>query len=211
MKITKTATLAGLATFLLATTAMAASAVSVKDMPNGNPVSLTGTVEDFDSQHSFTLNDGSGTVKVDLSSAKSLVLKNGDKVNVTGTVDKGIILTDVLAQSVTEDKGFGERVGNAIDSITGDKPSSDARPVTIAALPTTGLIKVSGMVESVSSAKKFTLKDQTGSVDVTIKSDQSASLNKGTHVAVIGYVEKGILGNSINATEVHVTSSTDSP
>jgi len=191
----------------LSTTALAAATVSVKEMPDGSEVTLSGTVEDFDSEHSFTLRDASGAVKVDLRSTKSMILKDGEKVNVTGLVNHTFLRTDVVARNVSEDKGVGERIGEAIDSVTGEDAAGSAQTATIQTLPDSGLVEVNGTVDSVSNAKKFTLKDSTGHVDVTIKSGESASLKRGAEVTVIGNVNKGLLGKSINATEVDVRSS----
>lgn len=203
MTFTKTITLTSFAV-LLSTSALAATANSVGNMQNGSAVSLSGTVENFDSAKSFTLRDASGEVKIDLSSSKSIVLKNGDKVDVSGTVDKGIMTTAVVATKVEEDKNVGQQIGEAIDSATGQTPASNATQVSIKALPEKGLVKVSGTVDSVSSEKKFTLRDSTGTVDVAIKSDQSASLHKGSGVTVVGYVNNGLLGKSIDASQVEV-------
>ena len=206
MKFTETMLIAGI-TALLSTTALAdATSASVSNAPNGGPVTLSGTVEDFDNAHSFTLRDNSGTVKVDLSAAKSVVLKNGETVDVTGTVNKGVLGTTVVATSINEDKAVGQQIGEAIDSVTGQDAAGSAKVVNIRSLPKTGLVKVTGMVESVSNQKKFTLKDSTGHVDVNITSGESASLNKGAQVTVVGHVDNGILSKSINATEVDVQS-----
>ncbi len=205
MKYAKIMLMAGVAS-LFSTAVMAASANSIRSLPNNDKVTLNGTVEDFNSEHSFRLHDSSGSVTVDLSSAKSVVLKDGEKVTVDGTVRQTILGSDVVAGNVSEDKGLGARVGEAIDSATGQDAAASAQPVTIAALPDAGLVKVDGIVDGVSSEKKFTLKDSTGHVDVTIKSGESASLNKDTEVTVIGYVDKGVLGKTISATEVDVRS-----
>jgi uncharacterized protein YdeI (BOF family) len=208
MKFPTRTTLAATAAMLFATAALAATSTtsSISNMPNGGMVSLTGTVENFDNAHSFVLRDSTGTMKVDLSGAKSVVLKNGDTVDVTGKIDKGLLGTQVAATSVNEDKGVGQQIGDAIDSMTGQTPASNAQAFNVKSLPSNGLVKVSGMVDSVSSEKKFTLKDSTGDVTVNLAAGQSASLNKGAAVSVVGYVDSGMLGKSINATEVDVQS-----
>ncbi len=206
MKFNKTVIIASIAT-LFSAAALASTAVSVKDLPKGSYVTLNGTVEDFDSEHTFMLRDPSGSIKIDLSSANSVALKEGEKVSITGTVNQTILGTDVVATSVTEDKGVGQQVGEAIDSVTGQNAAGSARTVTIQTMPDTGFVKLNGIVESVESEKKFTLKDAYGKIDINITSSTSASLNKGTEVTVIGYVEKAILGKHINATEVDIRSS----
>lgn len=205
MIFAKTVLLAGVTAFL-STSALAADATTmmIKDLPSNGEVTLSGIVEDFDNEHAFMLRDSSGTVKIDLSSAKPMVLKNGERVSVTGSVNHTILGTNVVARDVDEDKGVGQVIGEAIDSVTGQDAAGSAQVVTISALPDAGFVKINGMVDSVSSARKFTLKDQTGKVDVHIKSGESASLKKGVEVAVIGNVDKGLLGKAINATEVNV-------
>lgn len=203
MQFTKAILLGSIAAVFL-TPAMAATATSVKEMPDGRKLTLYGVVEEFDSKHAFMLRDSSGFVKIDLSSAKPMVLNNGEKVIVTGQVHQTILGADVVAISVSEDKGIGQKVGEAIDSVTGQDAAGEALFVKINSLPTSGLVKIDGNVESIDSEKKFTLIDSTGHIDVTIKSSESASLNKGTPVTVIGYVDNGLLGKSINATKVEV-------
>jgi uncharacterized protein YdeI (BOF family) len=205
MKFTKTILIAGI-TALLSTPSLAAAATSVKNMPDGSHLTVSGVVEEFDSEHAFMLRDSSGFVKVDLSSAKPMVLKNGEKVTVTGVVNQTILGVDIVASRVSEDKGVGEKVGEAINSVTGQDAAGDAQAVSIRSLPKSGLVKINGIVDSVDSEKNFKLKDSTGHIDVTIKSGESASLNKGTPVTVIGYVDNGLLEQSINATEVDVRS-----
>ena len=189
---------------LLPVGADAATALAVKDLPNGNQVTLQGTVEDFNSQHSFMLRDNSGSVKIDLSSTHAVVLKEGEQVTVSGTVNQTILGPDVIAASVSEDKGIGQKVGEAIDSVTGQDAAGSARTSTIASLPKSGLVSVNGVVQSVYSGKSFAMKDPTGVIDVAIKSGESASLNKGTEVTVIGNVDDGFFSKSINATEVKI-------
>ncbi|MGE3622248.1 MAG: NirD/YgiW/YdeI family stress tolerance protein [Bdellovibrionales bacterium] len=204
MNIRKTIAVTSLAVLLSSTALAANTASAVKDMPDGGQVTLSGTVEEFNNEKSFTLRDSSGTVKVDMGSAKSVVLKNGEKVTVNGTVDKGITGTTIAATSVAQDKAIGQQVGEAIDSVTGQDQAANAQPVNIKSLPDSGLVKLQGTVEDVSSEKKFTLKDSTGSVDVSLKSSESAALHKGSGVTVVGYVNKGLMGKSIDATKVDI-------
>jgi len=205
MKISKTMLIASAAA-LFSTAALAATTASLKDAPDASQVTLSGTVENFDSAHSFTLRDASGTASIDLSKAPSVILKNGESVDVSGIVNKGMMGTTITAQNVSENKAIGQKVGEAIDSVTGNDADSNARQVTVKTIPASGLIKVNGTVDSIDNAKKFTLKDSTGNVDVNIKSSESASLTKGAHVTVIGYPDKGMLGTTINATKVELQS-----
>lgn len=211
MKIRHTLAVAGIATLLsvpFAINAWAATATpisSVKNLSNGEDVTVTGTVQDFDERHPFTLQDSSGNIQIDLSSAKPIVLKNGQKVTITGTIDKGLLTTDIMATDVNIDTSVGEKIGNAIDSITGQSTSTDAQVVRVQSLPDTGLVKIKGVVDSVDGSKKFTLRDSTGQVDVNLKQDQT--LRRGSEVTVVGYVDKSLIGKGINATEVDVNSS----
>lgn len=213
MKFMKATIIAGIVA-LSAAPALAAvtSAAAIKNLPDGGGVTLNGTVEDFDSEHFFTLRDSTGTVKIDLSAAKSVVLTNGERVTVAGTIrNRGILGTSISARTVSEDKGVGQRIGEAIDSATGEDAAGYARTANIVSLPKSGLVKINGTVDSVDSEKKFTLKDQTGHIDIAIKPGMSASLNKGTEVTVVGYVNNGMLGKSIEATEVDVVASSMPP
>ena len=188
----------------LSSAALATSTIMVKDYPDGGTVTLQGTVEDFSNAHSLLLRDLRGTIKIDLSSTQPITLQDGEKINVTGTVHHTLLGTDIIATTVSEDKGVGQEVGEAIDSLTGQDVASGARVVTIQALPATGLVKVNGVVSRVGNSKNFTLKDSTGNIGVTIVSGESASLKKGTEVTVVGNVDKGLLGKSINAIQVDV-------
>jgi uncharacterized protein (TIGR00156 family) len=73
---------------------------AAKSLPDGSEVTISGTVENFDSRHPFTLRDSSGAINVDLSDIKPIVLHNGEKVTITGDVDKGFLSTNVAATDV---------------------------------------------------------------------------------------------------------------
>lgn len=77
---------------------------AVPSMPDGTEVTITGTVENFDSRHPFTLRDASGTIDVDLSDVRPIALHDGEKVTITGDVSKGalggLLGTDVAATDV---------------------------------------------------------------------------------------------------------------
>jgi uncharacterized protein YdeI (BOF family) len=130
-------------------------------------------------------------------------VKNGDKVLVTGIVDKGFFSTNISARTVTADKTLGQTVGEAIDAVTGQNNNGAMQVATIKALPESGFIKIDGMVDSPENTK-FTLKDSTGTVEVDLKTTPASSLNQGAEVTVTGYVRKGILSKSVDATEVNM-------
>jgi hypothetical protein len=56
----------------------------------------------------------------------------------------------------------------------------------------------------VDNEKNFTVKDETGKVDVKVISAQNAGLTKGARVTVVGQVNKGMMGKDIEATQVIV-------
>jgi uncharacterized protein YdeI (BOF family) len=128
MKIATIMMVAGTVLLLSALPSMAAptaddsqksTTAAVSSMPDGTEVTITGTVENFDSRHPFTLRDSSGTIKVDLSSAKPIVLKDGEKVTVTGDVSKSLLGTNINATDVNIDS---ENVAPA------PAPSTSANP-----------------------------------------------------------------------------------
>lgn len=191
------------AALLFSTTALAGS-VSVKELPDQGSVVLNGTVDSVANEREFTLRDQTGTVTIEIASAESVVLKKGDTVTVTGTVDKGMMGTDIKASDVDVHKGFVESIGTAVKATPGI-PVSGTTEMKIGELPKSGMVKVSGTVDGVESEKKFTLHDETGSINVDVKSAESAAVTKGAHVTVIGYIDDGLLAKDINATQVMVT------
>jgi hypothetical protein len=63
---------------------------NVDELPNNGKVTVKGVVDDVDEKdQTFDLEDDSGSVKIEATS--SLLVKEGDTVTVTGTVDKGLI------------------------------------------------------------------------------------------------------------------------
>lgn len=189
---------------LMCTSAMAANGtISIKDLPDGGEVSLTGTVDAIDNEREFTLRDSTGAIDVEIKSAESVVLKKGDKVSVSGTIDKGLTSTEIDAKSVVVHKNISETIGEAIEGSTGVSIQG-AESYHINNLPKEGMVKISGTVTEVDSEKEFTLKDSTGSIDIDVESSEAAALTKGAQVTVIGYVDNGMLGKDINATKVLV-------
>jgi uncharacterized protein YdeI (BOF family) len=185
---------------LLSTSALA-DVKAIKEMPNGGNVTLSGTVDKVNNERKFVLRDGSGTVDVEIKSGQSLMLRQGENVTVTGTVDKGVLGTTINANNVEGSKGVVEATKKALDTVT-DGATNAAPTVAIKNLPETGAVRVTGVVEDVSSDKKFTLRDQTGTVNVEVKSGESAVVTKGAEVTVVGNVSSGVLGKDINATNV---------
>ena len=192
---------------LLSTSAMAAM-TSIKDLPSSGAVTLSGSVNKVKNEREFSLRDASGTVDVNLKSNQSVVLKEGQKVTVNGMVDKGILGKSIDATSVQTEKSMSENVDESIEKNT-NLSMEGATATTVKALPKEGKVKLSGTVTDVDSEKKFTMKDSTGSIDVSLKeSSEAAALKEGSEVTVIGYVDSGITGKSLNATKVMVISDT---
>jgi uncharacterized protein YdeI (BOF family) len=61
-------------------------------------------------------------------------------------------------------------------------------------------------VIDIDNEKEFTLRDETGSINIDIVSAQNAALTEGAEVTVIGNVNNGMLGKSIDAKEVLIVS-----
>lgn len=188
---------------LLSTSALAAN-VMINQLPDSGTVTLSGTVSKVKNEKEFTLRDSSGTVDVNIENGQSVVLKEGAKVSVNGTVDKGILGKDINASSVTVDKSMSEAVSEGIEKNT-SMSMEGAQNFTISQLPKEGKVKISGTVTDVDNEKEFTLKDASGSIDVDLdESAESAALKQGAEVTVIGYVDNGMTGKDINATKVMV-------
>jgi uncharacterized protein YdeI (BOF family) len=187
---------------LLSSTAMAAN-ISVKTLPDEGQVTINGVVDSVHNEREFTLRDNSGKINVDIESSQSVVLKEGDEVTVTGKIDKDITGKDINASKVDVRKGIVQGVSDAVKGIPGVSTTS-ASAFNINSLPDNGMVKVTGTVTDVSGEKAFTLKDDTGTIDVDVESRQNAALTEGAKVTVIGNIDKGLLGKDIKATEVIV-------
>ncbi len=187
--------------FVFATNAYAEGTQTIRTLPDKGTVTLHGIVDKVKNEHEFTLRDDTGTINVDMLSQDSVMLKKGAEISVTGEVDKNLFGKDINASKVVVNETVGQSIGKALESATGVS-IKNAQTSTIQALPDEGLVKISGTVDSISNEKEFTLKDSTGSIDVDITSEEAAALQEGTHVTVIGYVDKGALGKDINATSV---------
>lgn len=204
MKTSMFLTVAGVAT-LLSTTALAAdvSNASAKKMPDDSYVTISGTVESVQNEREFKLRDNTGTIGVDIKSNQSVVLKPGQYVTVSGTVDNDLGMVDIDATDVYAHKGFTRSVSDALRGMKGVS-TSDAQAFNIKDLPKEGMVKVTGTVTDVDNEKEFTLRDESGSINVDIESNEKAALKKGARVTVIGSVDSGALGKDINATQVIV-------
>lgn len=194
-------TVAG-AVALLSTSALAAS-VTIKDLPDEGTVMLKGVVKSVENEREFTLQDETGSINVDIASGQSVVLKAGDQVAITGTVDKDITGTDIKASHVDVRKGFVEGMSDATKAVPGVS-TTDAQAYTIGSLPKDGLVKVTGLVTEVDNEQEFTLKDDTGSIAVDVKSSEKAALTEGAKVTVIGLIDSGLMTKHLQAHRVFV-------
>lgn len=197
--------IAGL-TALMAGTALSATQTTIKSLPDKGEVSISGTVASVENEREFTLRDETGSIGVDIASNQSVVLKKGDKVTVTGMVDSGITGTDINASDVTVHKDMSEAMGDVIEGNTAIS-FEGASSYKISQLPKEGLVKISGTVSDVDNETAFTVRDDSGKIDVNMESAESAALTKGATVTVIGYVDSGLLGKDINAKKVLVVES----
>ncbi len=181
---------------------------TIKTLKTGDHVNLSGSVDNIKNEREFTLRDKTGTMDVNIASNESVVLKQGDTVNVAGTVDSGFFSTAVNASQVDVRKGIVNAVSDAIEGNT--KISLEgANSYDINSLPAQGLVKISGTVKDVDNEKKFTLQDQTGTIDIKVGSAEKAALTEGARVTVIGYVDDGMMGKDINAKKILVVADSD--
>lgn len=193
---------------LLSTSAMAGM-TNISQLPSEGNVTISGVVESVNNEREFTIRDKTGSIGVDLAAGQSLTLKKGDHVTVHGEIDDKFVTKDINAKNVDVDKDLAEGVSDAIKSIPGVS-TRDATAYNISQLPEKGMVKVSGVVTDVDNAKEFTLKDDTGSVNIDVESSENAALAEGARVTVIGKVDSGIMGKDINANRVIVTANAKS-
>ncbi|MGE0754039.1 MAG: NirD/YgiW/YdeI family stress tolerance protein [Alphaproteobacteria bacterium] len=193
---------AALTAVLLSGTALANNEY-VKELPDKSILTVTGTVDSVDNEREFTLRDSTGTIGVDIESNQSVVLKKGDTVTISGSVDKDITGTDINATDVYVHKGFTQSVSDTLKSIPGVS-TTNASAYYIKDLPKEGVVKLTGMVADVDNEKEFTLRDDTGEINVDVESAANAALAKGAKVTVIGTVDSDLAGKDINAVEVIV-------
>lgn len=198
----------GVALFF-ASIALAAQNTIINNLPDSGAVSVSGVVEKVSSSREFTLRDNSGSIDVKLTASESAVLKQGDSVTVSGIIEKpvwGLMGRDISAASVQVNKDLPTALSDAVTKTTGISMDK-AEPVQIGKLPDQGMVQITGTVYKISDQKNFTLKDATGTVNVSIESDENVVLANGAEVTVTGFVNKGMLGKKIKATHVILMSS----
>jgi uncharacterized protein YdeI (BOF family) len=187
-----------------ATLAIAAE-TTIRALPDRGNVTVSGTVEKVKSAREFTLRDPSGKIDVEVDSPESAVLKPGDNVIVTGKIEKkffGLAGKEIDATNVRINQG-----GALSQTMPQDSGVSmdQTQNVPINQLPNDGLVKLSGTVDAVKSEKNFTMKDNTGAVDVQIQSNENIMLTPGAEVTVLGYVTTSpLMGKDVRATQVIV-------
>lgn len=199
------AAFAGSLSLLLATTAFAET-VTIHELPDDGKITLRGVVESVEDERHFVLKDDTGTVDISIASTQSVVLKQGDRVVVDGRVDRGWFGgVEIEASAVDVEKNLVQTLGEAIEG-SPVLPSADADIYEIGALPDAGMVKIAGVVSDVKDDKKFTLRDDTGSININIESAQSAAVTRGASVTVIGSIKDGVLKKDVTAHKVFVTS-----
>jgi hypothetical protein len=82
--------------------------------------------------------------------------------------------------------------------------SEEAASLPIGQLPKAGKVAVAGRVDAVKSDRSFTLKDDTGTVRVRMKTAVNPPVSTGRPVTVVGYVNNGVfgIGRKIEATQI---------
>lgn len=204
----------GILNLLTATTVLSLSGTaladieSVKELDDGKMITLEGTVDGVNSEREFILRDASGTIKVDIDSTQSVVLTKGQKVSVTGVLDKDLLTgSDINAREVVVHK---DAVGILEDAIEGhtDISLQGATTYQIGDLPENGHVKVHGKILDVDSEKEFTLEDSTGKIDVELRSAENAVVTEGAQVTVVGDLADS--GERIDANRVWVSSNAQS-
>lgn len=194
---------------LIAGSALAAAQVTpVGQLSNRGLYTLSGTVAQVKSANEFVLRDESGSIDVKAPPSESLVIKQGDKVTVTGNVESGLwglLGKDMRASNVEVHKDLTSALSDAVTAATGLSVEK-AQNAHVNALPEQGMVKLTGTIDQVQSEKNFVLKDPTGRVGVNIQSAQNLVLAPGAEVSVIGYVSNTTLGKEVNATRVMLMS-----
>jgi len=205
---------AGAAIFCANTLLADTQGMAVRDLPDHGSVTVSGGIKKVESSRKFILDDNSGTIEVTIPENESMVLKEGDKITVAGTVIGsslwGLLEKHINASTVEVHKDLGDTLSDAVRKDT-NISLDQAKPVQIANLPQQGFVKISGSVTDVMGAKDFTLEDASGIINVYVQSGENAVLVKGTQVTLTGYVENDPLGKNIRATHIMVTTNNTEP
>ncbi len=77
-----------------------AQAFTIKSLPEKGMVKVSGTVTDVANEEAFTLNDETGSIKVNVASAQKTALTEGAKVTVIGMMDSGLMSKHLKASDV---------------------------------------------------------------------------------------------------------------
>jgi uncharacterized protein YdeI (BOF family) len=204
--ITSTAIMLGGATLAIA------AETTIRTLPNQGNVTVSGTVEKVKNPREFTLRDPSGKINVEVASPESAVLKPGDNVIVTGKIEKkffGLAGKEIDATNVSVNQRTA--LSETLPQNSGIS-MDQAQNISINQLPNDGMVKLSGTVDDVKNEKNFTMKDNTGTVDVKIQSEENVILTPGAQVTVLGYVSTNpLMGKDVRATHVIVTADAGNP
>jgi len=90
--------LAGLGAVISSTTL--AMNENIKDLPDGGIITISGTIERIRNNHEFTLRDNTGVITVEVGPSQSMKLQEGAVATVAGTVEKGLLSTNLSASSI---------------------------------------------------------------------------------------------------------------
>jgi uncharacterized protein YdeI (BOF family) len=77
-----------------------AQAYNIKDLPKEGFVKVSGTVSEVDSEKQFTLQDGTGSINVDIASSENAAITAGSEVTVIGNIQDGVLGKDIEATKV---------------------------------------------------------------------------------------------------------------
>jgi uncharacterized protein YdeI (BOF family) len=170
-------------------------------LPDGRRVRLNGTVEAVQGKRDFILRDDSGHIEINLTSHEKIALTKGAEVTVSGRINRGLMGVNIDASSVTlRSKSEQAAAEKPLDSGLAAK----APAYTVATLPETGFVKVTGTVTTSENDREFVMKDATGLVDVSVADADASKVMKGSRVTVIGSVDRGVLGKDISASRIVV-------
>lgn len=77
-----------------------AAAYNIGSLPRQGLVKVSGMVTDVDNEKKFTVQDATGSIKVDVESSQNAALTRGAEVTVIGYVDSGVFTRELEAQKV---------------------------------------------------------------------------------------------------------------